>query len=224
MKLSMKEGEALFGRGRWPYEIHLTVDLNGHSAEDFKAVCKQHGRTAEMKPIVVLLLGSGDELQDVMTSTRLSCSYMTLVCEINYQIGVMRDNGFDVTRVKVESSPWHEFAVNRPGYHGLDRKPDTYHEAHIAVTVSLEDVEHLKESFRACGFHPSRNAFKQAPEGKVVMMGTYRVEHVLTDFEDELRLQLYKLQCHGYRPDEKPEIEFALYDSNQNHDRAWMRG
>ena len=123
---------------------------------------------------------------------------------------------------------------------------DCYFESHIGVVISPEEkpyLEGLVEELNAGFFSPSRgfsrpsqielggncklsqNFFKKSKDGsKFVNMLTYRDSMTCKeDFERDVELIKFLLNEDKFGF-EKVEVEYALYDTNVNHDAKWILG
>jgi hypothetical protein len=195
-----------------PYEIHLTVPLDPNRTDElewFKQVCASFNA----KAIVI----DADPLVDVMSSYRMmSENQNEAVKEMTKQITILQGIGFCVIRSKLETSLQHPAA--------LTPLPDQYFESHIQVLCTDEQVGILRDLSKELQFHVSRNAFKTMQNGKHVRMATLR-EHNSTPtvFRNLTKSVRNVLEINGFDFHKEMEVEFALYDSNQSHDLAWLQ-
>ena len=121
-----------------------------------------------------------------------------------------------------------------------------YFESHIGVVISPDEKEELQEFVQGLNegfFSPSRgfsrpsqiklggtcklsqNFFKKSKDGsKFVNMLTYRDNMTCKeDFERDVELIKFLLNEDKFGF-EKVEVEYALYDTNVNHDAKWILG
>lgn len=184
------------------YEIHVTVRTN--NIPEFQKACYEIG----VKAIVIDLQTSTGEtvFHDVMTSHKLSGKpedWKLSLGIVQYKLERM---GFKVVRRKVEESPDNKDAA----------KP-IYYESHIRVLCNSDRINELRDLARGKkGLHVSRNVFK---EGYIML--TYRDTCDLATFKANVYTYVEMLNKANFKHD-KLEIESAIYDSNINHDEAWI--
>ena len=177
------------------FESHITVEVtSGVDVEKFKKVCEELG----VKHVVINL---GDNIpKQVMTSHTFSSNTLSSAIEyVKEQSSTLQSKGFKVLREKLEAEPR---CVTELGlsYH--------YAETHLLFeTVSLVD-----KIIPPC-IHKSSNEFK---EGFTFL--TYRTTK---DIDSEL-LDLFKEFPFLSLYSNKLEIEYAVYDSNEQLDAEWM--
>lgn len=206
------------------YEIHVTVQTN--CTERFKARCKELG----VKPIILdLQKKSGDVLCEVMTSSTLSTYDKTVneakaeMLRISMGLAVDKEH-FTVIRAKIETVPWHPMAPSE--HNGKFHFEGSHYETHFGVIIkSQEDVLALCMFAESHKLHLSKNAIKRFDDGSFVQMATFRSYTALKeDFElivDSITRGIYGL---GLTLEKTPKIEFAIYDTNADHDAEWLSG
>ena len=241
-KLQLKEESATFPL---PFEIHITVDLEklletNFTIDNFREDCK----SIEVKPIVLDLEMKEGSIKDVMTSSKHFGDNRSAYEEANRIANELTSFGYKVVRKKIETVPWHPAA---PTFKTGEPIPNgCYFESHIGVTISPEEkpyLEGLVEELNAGFFSPSRgfsrpsqielggtcklsqNFFKKSKDGsKFVNMLTYRDNMTCKeDFERDVELIKFLLNEDKFGF-EKVEVEYALYDTNVNHDSKWILG
>ena len=241
-KLQLKEESATFPL---PFEIHITVDLEklletNFTIDNFREDCK----SIEVKPIVLDLEMKEGSIKDVMTSSKHFGDNRSAYEEANRITNKLTSFGYKVVRKKIETVPWHPAA---PTFKTGEPIPNgCYFESHIGVTISPEEkpyLEGLVEELNAGFFSPSRgfsrpsqielggtcklsqNFFKKSKDGsKFVNMLTYRDNMTCKeDFERDVELIKFLLNEDKFGF-EKVEVEYALYDTNVNHDSKWILG
>jgi NTP pyrophosphatase (non-canonical NTP hydrolase) len=235
--LQAKEEEATFPL---PFEIHVTVEADSflESISEFKEDCKEIG----VKPIVIdLEINDGSIIKDVMTSSKFFGDNRGAYEESERIVKELKDMGYKVVRNKIESVPWHPAAPVIST--GKEIPNGCYFESHIGIIISQEEKEDLNElvdflNESICEFSGtaklSRNFFKRSESGKFVNMLTYRSNMVTCkEFESEVRSiekiisgkNDWSLLSNFKKFDyEKVEIEYAVYDTNVNHDSKWITG
>ena len=241
-QLQVKEEAATFPL---PFEIHITVDAESYSIEnfgleEFKSDCVE----INVKPIVLDLEMKEGTLKDVMTSSKHFGDNRSAYEEANRIANELTSFGYKVVRKKIETVPWHPAA---PTFNTGEPIPNVcYFESHIGVVISPEEKPYLEgfvEELNAGFFSPSRgfsrpsqielggtcklsqNFFKKSKDGsKFVNMLTYRDSMTCKeDFERDVELIKFLLNEDKFGF-EKVEVEYALYDTNVNHDAKWILG
>lgn len=241
-ELQLKEEAATFPL---PFEIHITIDIENlletnFTIDHFREDCKSIG----VKPIVLDLEMKEGTLKDVMTSSKHFGDNRTAYEEANRIANGLTSFGYKVVRKKIETVPWHPAA---PTFNTGEPIPNgCYFESHIGVVISPEEKPYLEgfvEELNAGFFSPSRgfsrpsqielggtcklsqNFFKKSKDGsKFVNMLTYRDSMTCReDFEKDVELIKFLLNDDKFEF-EKVEVEYALYDTNVNHDAKWILG
>jgi len=233
-KLQLKEDEVTFPL---PYEIHVTVDTESFvytgGLEDFKSDCNEIG----VKPIVLDLEMKEGTLKDVMTSSKHFGDNRTAYEEANRIANKLTSFGYKVVRNKIETVPWHPAA---PTFKTGEPIPNgCYFESHIGVVILPDEKEALQEFVQGLNDRCteagrieiggtcklSQNFFKKSKDGsKFVNMLTYRDNMTCReDFEHGVEAIKWSLDKCGFEF-EKVEVEYALYDTNVNHDSKWILG
>jgi hypothetical protein len=204
----------------------------------FKRDCSIVG----VKPIVIdLEINDGSVIKDVMTSSKFFGDNRTAYEESERILTELKNRGYDVVRNKIETVPWHPAAPVIST--GKEIPNGCYFESHIGIIISQEEKEDLNElvdflNESICEFSGtaklSRNFFKRSESGKFVNMLTYRSNMVTCkEFESEVRSiekiisgkNDWSLLSNFKKFDyEKVEIEYAVYDTNVNHDSKWITG
>ena len=234
-KLQLKEDEVTFPL---PYEIHVTIDLDNlletnFTIDNFREDCK----SIEVKPIILDLEMKEGTLKDVMTSSKHFGDNRTAYEEANRIANKLTSFGYKVVRNKIETVPWHPaaptFKTGKPIPNGC------YFESHIGVTITPDEKEALQEFVQGLNDRCteagrieiggtcklSQNFFKKSKDGsKFVNMLTYRDNMTCRkDFEHGVEAIKWSLDKCGF-DFEKVEVEYALYDTNVNHDSKWILG
>ena len=203
------------------YEIHVTVQTK--HPEAFTAKCKEIG----VKPIILdLQKKSGDVLCEVMTSSTISTDDQTVETALREMYSIENEltkNGFNIVRGKIETVPWHPSAPSE--HNGKQHFPGSHFETHFGVVINYpEDAEDLREIAKRFNMHLSKNVFKHRPDGSYIQMATYRsYDKVKEDFELLVNEIAKSVFSHHLVLEKPPKIEFAIYDSNANHDSQWLK-
>jgi hypothetical protein len=210
-----------------PYELHVTVAEG--QAGLFIEACEQLG----VKPLLIVAQVNAEDgtvLKDLQTSSIVKGSWQDVCNELTYIRQGLEAREFKVIREKVETTPFHPDA---PRVHGksLVMPAGCYFETHIPVAMEMRGdtalrYQELNELARRHGAHLSRNAFKAYEDGNLVFMITLRdslmhhegFEWAKYKLEDELYAEGFVTDI-----DASALIEFVCYDSNVEHDNAWLR-
>lgn len=200
-----------------PHELHLTVS-DVKDLEKFKSDCASIG----VKAIVLALhVNSGDDIKDIMTSQVVMGSTTQAFTAMTLTKARLIKMGYNVVRCKIESSPWHPSVPTASN--NLPHVQHGYFEAHLEVTVydddSVRNLQMLKDIVGGTA-HISSNAFKVCDGYSTVMVTIRRNSGTLERFELELSMLLESLSCFDVR--DKVITEYALYDTNVNHDAEWL--
>jgi NTP pyrophosphatase (non-canonical NTP hydrolase) len=234
-KLQLKEEAATFPL---PFEIHITIDIENlletnFTIDYFREDCKSIG----VKPIVLDLEIKEGTLKDVMTSSKHFGDNRSAYEEANRIADKLTSLGYKVVRKKIETVPWHPAA---PTFNTGEPIPNgCYFESHIGVVILPEQKQDLQDFIKglnngcteagvirlngACKL--SQNFFKKSKDGsKFVNMLTYRDNMTCReDFQRGVEAIKWSLEKCGFEF-EKVEVEYALYDTNVNHDAKWILG
>ncbi|MNK09947.1 hypothetical protein D3C87_279560 [compost metagenome] len=196
------------------YEIHVTVRT--FDIEGFKRRCGEIG----VKPIVLDLQTRSGSIEDVMTSSKFQGDDDSVIDELDLIVEGLQDAGFEVVRQKIEAAPWHPLAPQDGTAIPLD---GAYFEAHIPIFLTSPNDSSLDKLRVFPDLHLSRNKFKMYDNGSCVQMCTYRRHDIgRKTFENHVEDYANGLLQLGFSLRRNPEIEFCLYDTNVQHDSAWL--
>lgn len=223
-ELQSREEKATFPL---PFEIHVTVSTSEIDIDKFKSSCS----IIEVKPIVLDLEINGEQpIKDVMTSSKHFGDNKSayLECErIAFELGL---HGYKVVRKKIETVPWH---MQAPMILETDKiQNGCYFESHIGVTIypdqkiELDDfIKNIQLTSMSGSVKLSQNFFKKSKDGnKFINMLTYRSNKCgRHKFESEVN-NIKELLVNNNFNYEKVEVEYAIYDTNINHDSKWISG
>lgn len=190
------------------YEIHITVPCNDR-LDAFKAACKELG----VRPIVI----DAYPLVEVMTSYRMQTEDQNAAFkEMTRQALHLGAKGFQPIRTKVETD------LNHPG--ALTPLPNQYFEAHIHLPLDEAGLENLKGLREGIDFYLSRNTFSEDYLSKQVHIITIRQYHTFPHiFARRIAAFTSVLKSEGFDIPWPVENEFALFDSNPEHDQPWFQ-
>lgn len=216
-----------------PFEIHITVKIGGGETGIFytndhmvlfRNICAQGG----MKAIVIDLQSRTglSVMMDVMTSANHFGDNRSAYLAAQSQVAYLKEHGYEVVRVKIETVPWHPAA---PKILAKDMPPHCYFEAHVPVSIEEGDKELLRESMAIelgrGHLHLSNNTFKKNPDGTSVVMFTLRRDDcVARVFKSYVGNLVSTLERNGIGTVGKVHTEFAVYDTKVSHDAAWIAG
>jgi hypothetical protein len=199
------------------YEIHVTVETI--ETQRFNDECGAIG----VKPLVIHNIksdGSG-VLLDLLTSSKTTGTDEDAFNEMTRVSESLQNKGFNVVRKKVETVPWHPKALIH------DENSETgYFETHIPIRIkSPGEAKYLVEVCKGLDLYLSENLSKSLAGGYRVQIATLRRKNTTgTRFKNKVSIltkcmyRLYDLDIE----DMEPEIEYAIYDSNVQHDAAWI--
>jgi NTP pyrophosphatase (non-canonical NTP hydrolase) len=228
-----------------PFEIHVTVSVGDEfdglvELEHFKQSCVEIG----VKPIVIDLEMKEDFVKDVMTSSKHFGDNRSAYEESERICNELKKYGYKVLRNKIESVPWH---MKAPSVLTTDKEIPNgcYFESHIGITIKPDEKDRLNDfvnnlpdiyhkiynplnllSHQLSGIAKlSQNFFKKSKDGsKFVNMLTYRSNKCgRYKFESEVNSIKELLSIDNFNF-EKVEVEYAVYDTNTNHDSKWING
>lgn len=202
-----------------PYEIHATViDVE---ALRFQQICT----IEQVKPVLLELQSrTNGMLKDAMTSSTIRATLYEAI-EQAAQLAKRLETVYQlkVPRLKLETVPWHPLALNP-----ATRAEHQYLECHLQLALSEDDAsgsswDNLVTVCGALDLHLSRNVFKRTIDNKAIYMATLRNYTATPAYFAELVDTCHQvLQQHTSADISKTDIEFAIMDTNPNHDRMWM--
>jgi len=207
-----------------PYEIHITIEnpninLSSKTLERFKFDCAK----LNVKPIIIDLQKNGESLMnDVMTSS-VHFGDNNSAQSVAYRLGwELRKCGYKVIRTKIETVPWHPAAPSMEDKI-YEMPPRSYFESHLRIVTTENRRNELEEIAKKFDAHLSRNFFKKINENEYIIMMTLRSSTETREFFEILVYNLKEeLEICDFVVD-KQEIEFAVFDSNTNHDEVWIK-
>ena len=211
-----------------PYEIHITVKVDEND-ENFNQNFKKNCDSIGVKPIVIEFESKGITNKDVMTSSKHFGNDESVYIFSRDIILSLREMGYNVIREKIETIPWHPDAP----FESKGLLPNgRYFESHIGVSITPNMkselnsfVNHLNlGKFKKFGgiSKLSQNFFKKVKNGEYINMLTYRNYSCgYSEFKKDVDMIKFLLESNGFSF-EKVEVEYALYDSNIEHDNNWL--
>lgn len=211
-----KEGKTTFPL---PFEIHISIS-DCTNVDIFKLDCKN---VVGVKAIVIELEKKSEiVMQDVMTSSihygdnRSALEYMNHISHELFELG------YNVVRKKIETVPWHPAAPSITDSENEIKEIGLYFESHLRIVTTEERRKVLELLAKEKGAHLSRNYFKKLSESEFIIMMTLREYKTYSEsFQQRVKLLHDELERRGFIVD-KVEIEYAIYDSNMDHDKIWF--
>jgi len=218
-----------------PYEIHITIENSEISftsmpenikleycekfIEKFKFDCE----SIKIKPIVLELEKNNTiVMKDVMTSSKHYGDNTTVQKEADRIVNSLKNLNYKIVRVKIETVPWHPAAPKITDKH-FKMGEGNYFESHLRILTTKDKKEGIDFIAKKFNAHLSRNYFKKINDEQYIIMMTLRVfDQSAEQFEQSVNNLKNWIIEDGFVVD-KVEIEFALYDTNINHDNDWIK-
>lgn len=192
------------------YEIHITVGVDASDAEEI-ARFKRNAKRLGTKGIVL----DAFPLIEIMTSSRFQGEQNDAFKEMTRLVVGLTGLGYPVLRSKVEtdlSNPACETPL-----------PNQYFESHIQILIGDGDYKKLKGLREGLVFHLSQNIDKKPINDKDVYIITLREYHTTREkFSNRITAFCKVLAVEGFEVLDPVETEFALYDTNPEHDKPWF--
>lgn len=200
-----------------PFELHVTVNHGEADLDKFKNVC----RNLEVKPIVLeLVKEDGTKIIDeVMTSSRFLGDNILVQEELNRISEALQQEGFLITRRKIETAPWHPAAPSN----GLGKmKEGNYFEAHVDVKVKEGEETALSNITTKYHALVSHNLRKNHDNFKVYILTLRAYQGYFEPFKEKVDALYQELLDNGWET-ERPNVEYSFYDSKVDHDSKWSK-
>lgn len=220
----------------FPFEIHITVK----PVEDIEQY-KIHCAIVGVKPILLdLQLNGNAVMKDLMTSSVFVGTNRSVMEEAERICNELTAFGYEPIRTKLETVPWHPMAPT-----GSHMPNGCYFECHLGLVILEKDYDSwrffidqkvkfiLQDHFSVMNHTAklSSNAFKKHGEKRVYMLTirSYDCRH-LDDFLNLINEWKFFFNTNRYKTSdelfqievEKEIVEFAIYDTNINHDKNWI--
>lgn len=202
---------------KW-YEIHITVLIKQQNDLDiFSNFCKLNN----IKQIVIDLQKDGVFIQsDVMTSEKIFGNYSQVKVKTKEIVTQLQQIGLHVIREKIESEPSHELA---PQTINQKMPQNSYFESHIAfLCKNDEEIKKLDMISKTTNARISRNPLKKTIDGNIFLLTLRDYHSPFLIFSEKLDYLLNSLKNQSMIPYKKIEVEFAVFDSNWQHDNHWV--
>lgn len=184
-------------KNKYGFEIHITVRcLDDDTLERFKTTCER----INAKCISIGL----NNTKQVMTSKTIYETQFNMDKITNHDINQIKQDGFDIQRIKIECEPKLIHDTNLPW---------SYYEIHVPCDLDIElfDLSTLQRSW-----HLSKNLFK--PDTRMITCRETNESLIKQIDEDIMHIKSLSL----VKPNFKHHYEYAIYDSNINLDKGWI--
>lgn len=213
----LQNKESLVKTDEIPFEIHVTVEIDMESVDKFIKSCSNIG----VKPIVIELENNTSKSIQVMTSSTFISNNSGAYNECMRISNMLKEDGFIVSREKIETVPWHPSAPSEKI--GKSEMPKgSYFESHFTIICDDSRRSFLELVLKKWDCHLSRNVFKKMDNNHYKIMGTYRNYKCSSEhFKTRTKLIKKELKGHGYDVD-KVINEFCIYDTKESKDWNWM--
>lgn len=200
-----------------PYEIHITIE-RPNNIDVFKMVCNK----INVKPIIINLEKNGDTIMsDVMTSSVHYGDNQSALAEAKIIEMQLKERNYNILRTKIETVPWHPAAPSMRN--DLSMEKGNYFESHLRIVTTADRKQFLRQIALEGNAHLSRNFYKKLNDGEYIIMMTLRHYNCVYEvFKCKVETLKERLSLNNFEVD-KVEIEFAIYDSNDSHDSAWIK-
>lgn len=204
--------------GRGTFEAHVTIEADDlNERQRFQSVCAALGVKC-----VLIELPRGVTRSQPMTSTYHRGELAAVTEEVAGLACRLRDEGFRVSRVKLEA------VITNEGVPGTDEEarsfpPGNYFEFHIKLLLPPDiDLAPLQTVCQQHGAHLSTNALKRHDEGQSERFVTLRVHGVGRDrAETRFAALCEDLEGLGHTLANRLR-EYTIYDSNIAVDAGWI--
>ncbi|MEZ0111632.1 hypothetical protein ABH920_005650 [Catenulispora sp. EB89] len=194
------------------FEFHITV-----SDDDAGALAAWAGERGVKFTHIVL--ARGETVSQPMLTVRGAGTAAAVLADAEAAAGELREAGFQVTRLKVESSPFAD-GVPATGDHAAD---DKYFEHHLKLLLPPGvDEAALADLVMPHGAHLSRNARRVREDGYAERFVTQRCHLVGTDTAVAALDRLIDTLRNAGHEILSIEREYVVYDSSPAVDAGWI--
>jgi hypothetical protein len=197
------------------FEFHITV--SGDDAARLAAWAGERG-----VKFTHIVLARGETVSQPMLTVRAEGTTEAVLADAEAMAGELREMGFRVTRVKVESSPFAD-GVPATAEQAAVQPADRYFEHHLKLLLPLDlDEAALADLVTPHGAHLSRNARRVREDGRAERFVTQRCHRVGTDSAvADLDRLIETLRDAGHEM-VSVEREYVVYDSSPAVDTGWI--
>jgi hypothetical protein len=214
--------------GPYPHEIHITVDPTSDPSR-FEQTCKD----LHLKPVLVKNIAKNKQVYtDLLTSQTLMSNSAVAMQTMAKTALALESRGYKIVRKKIETAPTHITVPTIDNGFPATEASVTYFESHIKV-VELIDGEFPEDRIEVSAalghimranpkIHLSVTYAEAFAKIKSFIFTIRDRNTVLEVFKNQVETFSRTLSGCGFHT-RSPEIEFAIYDSNINHDLEWMK-
>ncbi|MEY9856265.1 hypothetical protein ABH935_001869 [Catenulispora sp. GAS73] len=194
------------------FEFHITV--SGDDAAGLAAWAGERG-----VKFTHIVLARGETVSQPMLTLPGAGTVAAVLADAEAMAGELREAGFQVTRVKVESSPFAD-GVPVTAEQAVD---DKYFEHHVKLLLPPGvDEAALADLVMPHGAHLSRNARRVRDDGRAERFVTQRCHRVGTDTAvADLDQLIATLHDAGHEL-VSVEREYVVHDSSPAVDAGWI--
>ena len=203
------------------FEYHITVSGDDAAAARLAAWAAERG-----VKFTHIVLARGETVSQPMLTVRADGTAESVLADASAMAGELRAVGFEVTRVKVEASPFINAFIDafiNAFVNGLARAADRYFEHHIKLLLppSIDETV-LADLVTPHGAHLSRNARRVREDGRAERFVTQRCYRTGAEGAvAELDRLVEALRQKGHIM-LSVEREYVVYDSNPAVDAGWI--
>ena len=201
------------------FEVHITVNTPSAKAlDEFREWC--HAR--DLKCVRIILARGAHIDQPMATWRRRGTKLSVVVEEAEQRATEMHRAGFPVVRVKVEAGLGND-DVPLQDADTKGHRPGNYFEHHVKLLRSMiAPCEPLVRACETLGAHLSRNAFREAADGREERFVTLR-SYEAGQFTSVMKLQELLAALEGLGEQVIAcESEYCVYDTNLKVDAGWL--
>jgi len=186
-----------------PYEIHVTIHNNDRPLLEEKAIMGKLPEGLKILRIENYNITGNSYPETVTKHVERGEDAFAVILKANKFKEQVRDWAIRVKRVKVEVPPYHPWVAEKRGL---------YFEAHMrSGSILMGDAREL-------------GMFASVLRGKTGAYYTMRErDDTFEDFNERLQLRLKHLANRGQVPERSPEVEYCIYDDNEQLDNMWMK-
>ena len=194
------------------FEFHITV--SGDGAAGLAAWAGERG-----VKFTHIVLARGETVSQPMLTVRSAGTAEAVLADAKAMAGELREVGFSVTRMKLESSPFAD-GVPATAEQAAD---DRYFEHHLKLLLPPGvDEAALADLVTPHGAHLSRNARRVREDGCAERFVTQRCHRVGTDVAVAVLDRLIDTLRDAGHEMVSVEREYVVYDSSPAVDAGWI--
>lgn len=200
------------------FETHITVSLSDDSGMTrLRQWAADHGFKC-----LHIVLDRGASASQPMLTRHGRGSLPSELATANAARQALIDDGFPVTRIKIEAAPWND-GVPQTAPDAAAHPPERYFEHHVKILLDPgADTEALARIAQQHTAHLSRNTLKQRDDNRAERFVTQRCYSVgRSEARPRLDALLGAIAPLGY-PALEVEEEYVVYDSNLALDAGWI--